>query len=171
MNWRTVLLQVARRACNDGAVASVLSTATLAAMTRLNGHSAASGTNATSHWIWGRRAWRREGADLSHTGAGYAIHHLCSVFWACAFAGWNRLRPARPAVVAARAVAVTGVAAFVDYRVVPRRLTPGFEAHLGPAPIAAVYVAFAAGLLLAHAWQRRKAPTRRGLRARRHAGG
>src|SRR5688500_10970155 len=106
MKERAVLLQVARRACNDGAVASVLSTVTLATITRLNGHSAASGTNATSHWLWGRRAWRRERADLAHTGAGYAIHHLCSVFWACAFAGWSRLRPARPAVVAVRAASV-----------------------------------------------------------------
>lgn len=160
MSGREVLLQVAQRAFNDGAVASVLSTATLAVMTRLNGHSAASGTNATSHWVWGRRAWRRERADLAHTGAGYVIHHVCSVFWACAFAGWNRLRPARTPVVAARAVTVSALAAFVDYKVVPRRLTPGFEAHLRPAPIAAVYVAFAAGLLLAHVWQRRRARIR-----------
>ena len=155
MKPRAVLLQVARRAVGDGTVASVLSTAMLAAMTRLHGHSAASGTNATSHWLWGRRAWRRERADLPHTGVGYAIHHVCSVFWACAFAGWNRVRPARTRVVAGRAVAVSVLAALVDYKVVPRRLTPGFEAHLRPAPIAAVYVAFAAGLLLSHAWQRR----------------
>lgn len=157
MKTRILLAQVARRAFTDGAVASVLSTLTLAAMTRMHGHSAASGTNATSHWLWGRRAWRREATDLSHTGAGYVIHHMCSVFWACGFAAWNRLRPARMPVVAARAATVAALAAFVDYRIVPRRLTPGFEAHLGPAPIAVVYVAFAAGLLLAHAGRGRAA--------------
>jgi hypothetical protein len=157
---RAALRHVARRAVADGSVASLLSTLTLAAMTRRAGHSAASGTNATSHWLWGRQAWRHERADLAHTGAGYAIHHLCSIFWACAFAGWNRLRPARTAVVAGRAAGVSAIAAFVDYKVVPRRLTPGFEAHLRPAPIAAVYVAFAAGLLLAHALQRRNARAR-----------
>lgn len=162
MKLHRLLQQLAWRALSDGTVASVLSTATLAAMTRLNGHSAASGTNATSHWLWGRRAWRRERTDLTHTGAGYAIHHACSVFWACGFAAWNRLRPARTAVVAGRAAAVSGLAALVDYRVVPRRLTPGFEAHLRPAPIAAVYVAFAAGLLLAHVWRGRTPQDRRG---------
>ena len=150
MKLRQALWPVARRALADGAVASVLSTVTLAGLTRAAGHSAASGTNATSHWLWGRRAWRRERFDLAHTAAGYAIHHVCSVFWACGFAAWNRARPAAPARVAGRAAGIAVVAAAVDYGAIPRRLTPGFEAHLRPGPIALVYAAFALGLLASH---------------------
>jgi hypothetical protein len=49
---------------------------------------------------------------------------------------------------AAVAVTTTVVAAFGDYVVVPKRFTPGFEYHLPARHIAAVYVAFGAGLMV-----------------------
>lgn len=59
--------------------------------------------------------------------------------------------PSRPGYLPAplpRAAAVTALAAGVDYLLVPRRFTPGFEAHLPRTSIVLVYVAFAAGLVL-----------------------
>lgn len=144
------LRRAAGEALAQGSLASIASTLTLGWLVRRRGHRAAGGTNATSHWLWGRRAWRVQRVDARHTLAGYAIHHVCSVFWAVAFALWNRQRPAAPRRVAVRAGTIAAVAAAVDYGVVPRRLTPGFEAHLRPAPIALVYVAFAAGLFGAY---------------------
>jgi hypothetical protein len=48
----------------------------------------------------------------------------------------------------ALAAATTVAAAVGDYIVVPKRFTPGFEYHLSAAYIAAVYVAFGAGLMV-----------------------
>jgi hypothetical protein len=137
-------------------VASIASTAVLTAACGIGGKPAVSGTNATSHWIWGRAAWYARRGDLRHTVLGYAIHHASSVFWATLFEAWNAWRPpAGSSAIAGRALGVAAVAALVDYRVVPKRLTPGFEAHLGRPAIAGVYLAFAAGLACCVAVRRR----------------
>jgi hypothetical protein len=134
----------------SGAVAAVCSTAVLTLACRHDGQPPATGTNATSHWIWGRAAWYSRHSDLRHTVPGYLIHHASSVWWACFFEAWNRWRrPRRRSGYAARAASIAALAAAVDYLVVPKRLTPGFEAHLRPRAIALVYAAFAAGLALA----------------------
>ena len=62
----------------------------------------------------------------------------------------------------ALASALTAVAAFSDYVVVPKRFTPGFEYHLRIPQIAAVYVAFGAGLVapfIVEDFCRRRRPT------------
>jgi hypothetical protein len=84
---------------------------------------------------------------MRYTAAGYAIHHASSVFWACFFerALLGRRAPA-PSRVAATAAVTTIAAYFVDYRVVPQRLTPGFESRLPLQDRALVYAAFAVGL-------------------------
>jgi len=140
---------LAVRALCSGTLASLLSTLALGAACRLRGASFASGSNATSQWLWGRSAWRRQRVDVRHTVVGYAIHHASSVFWATAFEAWQLLRPP-PArgMTLRRAVTVAAVAGVVDYTLVPKRLTPGFEAHLRPTTIPLVYAAFALGLAL-----------------------
>ncbi|HSV79850.1 MAG TPA: hypothetical protein VLK85_11705 [Ramlibacter sp.] len=42
----------------------------------------------------------------------------------------------------------SAVACFVDYRLTPKRLTPGFEHRLGKPELANVYACFALGLLV-----------------------
>ena len=140
-------LALLRRASVSGAIASLSSAAVLMLACRLAGEAASDGPNATSQWLWGRAAWWHRGVDLRHTVLGYAIHHASSVFWALGFEALlsHRRRP-QPA---ASALGIGALAAFVDYRVVPPRLTPGFEAHLRRPAIAAVYLAFAGGLYAA----------------------
>ncbi|WP_149195658.1 hypothetical protein [Luteimonas suaedae] len=135
------------RALMSGSVASALSTLTLSWLCHRDGGALASGTNATSHWFWGETARYRDAPSLRHTLLGYAIHHASSVFWAC---GFERLagRRARPARIAAAAGLTAALAYVVDYHVVPRRLTPGFERHLPASGMLATYVAFAVGLCL-----------------------
>lgn len=126
-------------------MASVLSIAAAALLARPRTGSAVSVANAPSHWLWGESARYRHDVTLSHTLTGFAIHHASSVFWAVAHeAAVDRLR-VRPEAVAP-VVATTAMA--VDYRVVPKRLTPGFERHLGRGSLIAVYAAFAAGLAI-----------------------
>ena len=111
-----------------------------------------SASNATSHWLWGEPSMYRHRTDLRHTAAGYAIHHASSLFWATFHeAGIQRTRlPAWQL-----APVVSAMAMVVDYGVVPRRLTPGYDRHMSRAGLASVYAAFAGGLVLGSRLTRR----------------
>jgi hypothetical protein len=129
-----------------GSSASVLSTAALMVLgVRAAGRPAA-GINGPSQWLWGRAEKYRTHINWRNTATGYLIHHACSVLWAALFAG-TQIRRWVPHPLA-RAAAVTTLAAAVDYCVVPRRFTPGFEARLPRSSIGIVYIVFGAGLVL-----------------------
>jgi hypothetical protein len=105
--------------------------------------------NAPSHWFWGERALRRDGASWRYTAVGMLTHQASSMLWAGVYAVLQRRRPRRtPATVVIDAAAVASVAAVVDLAVVPKRLTPGFERRLTRQGLVWVYAAFAAGLAL-----------------------
>jgi hypothetical protein len=144
--WRVAL----RRAWFSGSVASLLCTLVVTVLGRGRRNAPARGTNATSHWVWGHRAIRRSSPSLRYTAFGYAIHHASSMFWAIGFERWRLARglplARHPAAVAATVATAAWV---VDYKVVPKRLTPGFEHHLSRRGLAGAYVAFGAGLLMA----------------------
>jgi len=140
--------ELLRRALRSGSVASLLSTLAVSAFSRRHAGSAAAGTNATSQWFWYPHARHVDGPSLRYTLAGYTVHHASSVFWAC---GYEALRP-RSTDTGGRAVRAAGVAALaylVDYHVVPRRLSPGFEDRVLPAGVFAAYAMFALGLFVA----------------------
>ncbi|HZH42932.1 MAG TPA: hypothetical protein VEY50_02445 [Lysobacter sp.] len=130
----------------SGSVASVLSTAVLSWRSRLNTGHGASATNATSHWLWGERAMHRHTPSARHTAVGYAIHHASAVFWATAFERLLLRRPPTATRATATAAAVSALAYAVDYGLTPKRLTPGFERHLGGRSLLLTYGAIAAGL-------------------------
>ena len=50
--------------------------------------------------------------------------------------------------LAAESAATSALACTVDYTITPKRLTPGYELRLSKPSMAAVYVAFAAGLFV-----------------------
>ena len=138
--WRPLL----RRALGSGTVAAIASGFTVALLARRRTGHLASGPNATSHVLWGESAGRCHQVDVRHTATGVAIHHASAVFWATGFE-WllARRHPPHP-VVAAAAVATT--AYMVDYHLVPKRLTPGFELHLSAGEVRGAFAAIAAGL-------------------------
>jgi hypothetical protein len=108
----------------------------------------ASALNATSHFLWGDRAARVHSASMKYTGVGAAANYGASVFWAMfyeALGGGKR----RNATRALRdGVLVSALAYVVDYHVVPKRLTPGFELRLPGKALAGIYAALAVGLAL-----------------------
>lgn len=112
--------------------------------------------NAPAHWLWGGESLRRDGASLRHTLTGVLVHHASSLFWAV-FYELLRLRRASPTPVNAigDAAAITAVAAAVDLRLVPQRLTPGFERRISRRGLVWVYASFAAGLALGACFRRR----------------
>lgn len=138
------------RALASGSCASALSTLALACTGHLECGRALAPVNAVSHWIWGDRAIHANRAAWRHTAVGYVIHHAMSVFWAAFYEGWIGRSPSRrrPAVAIAAGLAVAAAACFVDLRLTPERLTPGFERRLSPWSLALVYLAFGLALPL-----------------------
>ncbi|MCZ0738210.1 hypothetical protein [Phreatobacter sp. AB_2022a] len=129
----------------SGSVLSVVTAAALALLARAEGRGALQPVNATSHWYWGNAAGRVRGADARHTLVGVVTHHAASVFWAGIFQAARRQHPARAPVV--DALAVSALAAIVDYGLVPKRLTPGWEKALPRRAVALAYAAMAVAFL------------------------
>jgi hypothetical protein len=145
-SWSVAL----REGAVSGSLASILSTAALAMMSRREIGSHYAGTNAVSHWAWGDEALRRNEPDLRHTALGYATHHGAAIVWAALYARFygGRAEAHMPARAAIGAVATSAVACFVDFKLTPERFTPGFERRLSKTALAIVYGGFAAGLFL-----------------------
>ena len=144
--WTSAL----RDALVSGSSASIASTAVLAAAGKAETGHAFAPTNAISHWYWGQPATRRNRLSWRHTALGYLTHHGASVFWATLYEKVFGARRAQASAAAAlaQAGAVAAHACFVDFRLTPARLMPGYEQRLSRRSLAAVYAAFAAGLAL-----------------------
>lgn len=136
-----------RRACASGTVAGLGAAGAAAYGARKEGGTACAPMNAVTHYIWPERAVRERGFSVRHTVLGLGIHQAAAIFWALLF---ERIVPraprAHPTRVIAAAAATAATAYCVDYHFVPKRLAPGFEAHLGPRSMAGVYVGIAVGL-------------------------
>lgn len=155
--WKIAL----REGAIAGTVATLSSTALLAAIGRRESGSAVAPVNAVSHWLWGDESLHADHADLRHTLTGFATHHLAAVFWASLYSllHGHRGEAKTPMQAVAGGIATSAVAYAVDYHVVPRRLTPGWEHRMAPRSLAATYgslaVGFALGALLLGALDRR----------------
>lgn len=144
--WNTAL----REGVVAGTMASLLSTAVLAIAGLRQAGSAVAPTNAVSHWLWGEESLHEQRPTLRHTLAGYVTHHLAAIFWAALYSrlyGHRTAAKTLPHAVAG-GVATSAVACLVDYQLVPKRLTPGFEHRLSTAAMLATYGALAAGFAI-----------------------
>ena len=141
--------RVLRRAAFIGSVASVASTWMVSRRSARDSSSAVSGTNATSHWLWGERAMDQHDTNVRYTAIGYLIHHASSLLWATVYERWFAPRAPTMANATTNAVVVSALAAATDYLLTPKRLTPGFERHLTLGSMVLVYGAFAPGMAAA----------------------
>jgi hypothetical protein len=134
----------------SGSLASIASTAVLAACSELENGTPYAPSNATSHCFWGNKAMRQDGPSVRYTATGYGVHHLSAVFWASLYEKLFGQEADRgnttPALVGGGAVAA--LACLVDYQLTPPRLRPGYEERLSKTALALVYgalgVSFAA---------------------------
>lgn len=118
-----------------------------AAVARSAGKGALQPLNATSHWLHGPEAGRVRGVDATHSGVGIATHALSALFWAVPYALWLGRKPVRSdAGIVGGAAVTTLVAAAVDYLVMPRRLTPGWELAIGRTGTALTFAGLGLGL-------------------------
>lgn len=145
-SWKTAL----REGVVAGTAASILSTAVLATAGLRQAGSAVAPTNAVSHWLWGDESLHAQQPTWRHTATGYVTHHLASVFWATLYSlvYGHRDEAKRLPQAAAGGVATSAVALWVDYQMVPKRLTPGYEHRLSTGAMLATYGAMAAGFAL-----------------------
>lgn len=141
-NWPAAL----RAAVVSGSLASLASLAVLALGGRAEAGMAPAPVNAPSHWVWGDGALHRDGFSLRYTAVGFVVHHLSSLFWGAVHARVFGNEPKPAAAELRNALLTTAFAAWIDLRVVPHRLTPGFERRLSPATLGAVYLLFGLGL-------------------------
>lgn len=141
-------IQAIRNGLVSGSVASVASTISLSILGKMELDKLAAPVNGPSQWFWGRRAPFEDSFSLRHTIVGFGIHHATSIFWAIWYEKLRQsLPPAQNApAVLAPAVATAAAAYFVDFHVVPKRLTPGFENRLSKRSLLVVYGTFALGL-------------------------
>jgi formate-dependent nitrite reductase membrane component NrfD len=154
----TAWKQALREGAVTGSLASILSTAVLALAGARQNRSAAAPINAASHWIWGDESLREDRPTLRHTLLGYLTQHAASIFWAALYSRIYGHRPEAKQWPQALAGAATtcAIAGVVDYMVVPKRLTPGYEHRLSTSAMVAVYAALAAGFALGAAALRRR---------------
>lgn len=143
------LLQTGLSAAVSGTIVSLTTTVVLMLLAKMEGKAPLQPVNSTSHWLHGERAGSIRQADMAHTVLGYGTHHASAIFWAFLFEAWLSMRPPRSTLGLVRGAAATAaVAATVDYGVVPRRLSPGWEAVLSKRSIAAAFGTMTAGLVL-----------------------
>lgn len=148
MNIITTWHHAFRKGLISGTTASIISAVFLSLLGKGELNKFAAPLNGPSQWIWGRHAPYVNRLSLRYTFIGYGIHHAASIFWAI---GYEKLRQSLPPVektsaILAPAVAITTVAYTVDFHLIPKRLTPGFENRLSKSSLLLVYGAFALGL-------------------------
>jgi hypothetical protein len=111
---------------------------------------AAAPINAISHIVWGEDASRRDAVSVKYTVLGAALNAAAMCCWAAfhQIVFRSHRRRAGIAGAMARGAATAAAAYVVDYHVVPKRLTPGFEDRLSGRSLLLIYAALAAGLAI-----------------------
>ena len=113
------------------------------------GH-AAGPVNAVSHIVWGDEAMRHDEVSGKYTGIGTALNTAAVASWSVLhhfmFRPDRRTDGLMPAL--ARGATTAAVAYVVDYHVVPKWLTPGFEERLSNRSLFAIYAALAVSLAI-----------------------
>lgn len=133
----------------SGCNSSLISTFALLLRSKNDNNSYFAAINAVSHWLYGDEAFVHKAPDISHTIPGYAIHHVSATLWAGVYENWFPPETDKAShQIVTDALKVAALACFVDYKLTPHRLQPGYEAHLSTKSLAIVYGTFAFGLAL-----------------------
>jgi hypothetical protein len=145
-SWKDALAEGAV----SGSIAAVLSAAVVAVAGKRESGSAIAPINAVSHWMWGEEAAQDETVNVRHTGVGAVTQLLAGMFWGTLHA---LLRPhvrdedVVPAAIAG-GIATSVAAGVLDYGLIPKRLTPGYELRVSNRAIVAAFAAIAVGVAI-----------------------
>lgn len=146
IEWKRTL----REGLLSGTLAGLFSAAVLLVTGKRDTGSAVAPVNAESHWLWGDESLREDRPTLRHTLTGIVTHQLSTVFWATLYALVRGQRHAVKSVPQALlgGIATSAAAAAIDYTLVPKRFTPGFENRLSTTSMVGVFAAIAGGIAL-----------------------
>ena len=159
------IVNTAQRALKDGLLAAALSGGSMAVRSKADSGSAVAGVNAPAHWVHGDESIRREDVSAQHTLLGAAIHTASAMLWAGLYETLQARRERRTVTGAlVDAAGVAALAAVVDLKLVPERLTPGFQHRMSDKSLLMVYGSFALGLALGGLQRREQAPVVSDLR-------
>jgi hypothetical protein len=147
-----------RDALVTGSIACVATLAAAALLGARERGSAVAPINATSHILWGEEAAQARKPDLKHTVPGVALNEGACVFWAAFYekAFGHRAERGDIAAAVAGGGATAALAYLVDYHLVSKRLTPGWELQLSGRALAVMYAALALSLPLRGLLRRRR---------------
>lgn len=139
---------VVRATAGTTAVATLTTIAAVAALGKREGDNAVAPINAMSHIAFGDEAGAQDRPSAKYTATGLAFGVLGVAFWSFLQAAVLRRTKLGKAPLAplVAGTAVSAAAYAVDYHLVPKRLTPGFEKRLSKESLIVVYAAMAAGL-------------------------
>jgi hypothetical protein len=138
------------RALSTGSLAGLTTTAAVALVGAREADNPVAPINATSHVLWGDEAGTADAVDLKHTAPGLLTNIGAGVFWALVHeALLASVRPREPSTGAATGAAVAALAYVVDYHLLPRRLTPGWELRVSRRGVALGFVTLGACLAIA----------------------
>ncbi|QCF26828.1 hypothetical protein [Hydrocarboniclastica marina] len=124
----------------------------IAILGRTDSGSALAPINASSHIYWGPEAGEVEQPTLAQTVPGLAINIGASFWWAMVFelTFGRKLGQGDGQISFTKAIAgglaTAGLAYIVDYKLVPKRLTPGWEQRLSGGSVLAGLAALGLGI-------------------------
>jgi hypothetical protein len=131
--------------------------AALAVFAKARRESAISPINAISHAVWGQRAARADSPSLQYTIPSLIINQVGTILWAMIY---EKLRgeDVHARRILPNAGLISALAYITDYRIMPKRLTPGYELRLPPKALYGIYGALALSLASSTAASRMEAP-------------
>lgn len=151
------------RAVISGTVSGLATAGVASLVGKCENGSYAAPLNATSHIVWGEEAAYHNRPSLKYTLMGFLLNHASTIFWASFYEklfgryGTGKMRVRRlPFTVSPEPVslvkpvcggaAVAAAAYIIDYHLIPKRFTPGFEKRVSGKSLTAIFAALAVGL-------------------------
>jgi hypothetical protein len=151
-----------------GVITAVATFALPALLRARRGEPVAASLNAESHVLWGDEAARHDDVTPAYTGVGAATHLGACLFWSAIYeAAMGDAAKTTTNTDYAGAAAVAAGAYVIDYHVVPKRFTPGFEMRFSAGDMLAFFATLTATLPLRRLLARRERTVKRHTEQRR----
>ena len=149
MNWKLKPATIAARDSGRKAIlTAVTTTAAVALCGQIENGDPVQPINDISHIAYGDEAFAQNGFTLQYTGTGLSLTKSFTASWSLlheVLFGEYQDEGNVPASLAGGAL-VSAFAYIVDYYVVPKRFTPGFEKHLSNRSLLIIYIVLALAL-------------------------
>ena len=141
MTVNTPLAQHVRNIIRTTSITTAATSAAVTALAKAETNHAAAGLNAVSHLLWGDESEKVNDWDVRHTVVGGAVNTSAMTAWAVVHETLPRAHTWWGAAL--KGVLLSAAAYAVDYYVMPKRFTPGFERRLSPPAMLVTYAALA----------------------------